>query len=135
MLFNDGTYASVQSWIGNAYWSGGTTQSGSGYKNTLNRRLTVHYSLARSPMIISNISYSIVSGGYDSFLAHGRAQLGTSSFGPQQIKTVENSTGPAYVKFSGLTENPFTSAPITMLVEIRAGTDSVKVFLENSQIW
>lgn len=86
-------------------------------------------------MVINNISYSIVSGGYDRFLAHGIAQLDASRFGPQQIKTAENSSGPAYVKFSGVTDNPFTGLPITMLVEVRVGSDSVKVFLQNSQIW
>lgn len=133
VLYDDGSYATTRFLVDNVVWGGGSTSSGSGYTNYNNRTLTVYTSLGRHPMIISGISYSISASGYDSFINYGSGTIATAPVHKVTKKT-ENSSGPAYVYYSGTNYTTLNNDDYRMEVKLEVGSNTTRVFLNGFRI-
>lgn len=135
VLFDNGTYASVQSWIGNVNWSGGTSNTGSGYTSYYNRQLTVWYNIAKFPMTFPAISYTLVNGAYDNFIDPGYGFLNGVGISANPYKKTENASGHAYAYFDGENELTYPNQKIDMQVRIEVGSDNIEVYLQSAKIY
>lgn len=134
----EGAYSaySISFGTGKKNWSGGTTSSGTSYKNVYNAILTVSNSCYLYTVTIFPISYSIVNNGYDSFIDTGIATTPIDSCvtaNPVQMKETASSYAYAYYNVNNvliLEQSTAYSFP----VEIRIKNDNVYVYLFNQQI-
>ncbi len=137
-FYEDGAYSaySLLTGEGKKNWIGGTTSSGTAYKNVTDATLTVSNSYYLYTVTIFPISYSLVSGGYDSFIDTGIAVSPLDSCllaSPVQMK--ETASSPAYAYYNAknvliLNQSQQCDFPI----EIRISNNNVSVYLFNVQI-
>lgn len=138
VIFEDGTYASSK-WVGRAHWTGGSSDSGSGYINYYNRQLTIFVYMLRHPMLIHDISYTISYDGYDHFMdgGHGYSFINNVGSAAYPSKTREDSSGPAYSQFSGtnyVNLDPHESE-FNMQVRLEVGSNTTKVFANEIRLY
>ncbi len=134
----DGAYSAYNLLIGEGKktWLGGTTSSGTSYRNVYNATLRVSNSYYLHTITISPISYSIVSNGYDSFINTGIATSPIESHvTANPVRMKESSTNYAYACYN--MKNVLIMEQSTQHgfpIEIRIRNNNVNVYLFGEQI-
>lgn len=124
--------------LGSTGITGGTTQSGSGYSNGINRKAYCNYFANSAVNLIghtieSTISYSLVNGAYDSLTSHKLSYVyNTKNVYTYDSKGKENSAGPAYVKYhydgrTGVNSSADPFEPFEFSISV--GSDQVRLNL------
>lgn len=133
IIYSDGSYASMKSWMGRyTLGGGGSTNTGTVSTQYYNRILTVFHSFGHVPMIISNISYTINWYASDHFNNFGTGFVDGVQVYHYGRKQWEDSSGPAYSGYSGSV--PGSTQDYQMVVELRIGSNTASVYLNNVKL-
>ncbi len=121
---------------GSKTWIGGTSASGTGYRNIYDATLMVSNSYYLYAITIYPISYSVVNNGYDSFIDTG---IATSPIMPcltaYPVQMQETAQSEAYACYDA--KNVFKieqSSEVSFPIEIRISNNNVYVYLLGVQI-